>query len=221
MGSTATGKNTVGRPAGRDRERVRSDLLEAARQHFLKSEFKAVSLRQIAESAGVNPAMVNYYFGNKQGLYLAMVESLLAQLETSLEALGKNQSLTIADFSRSYTRILVENPWWPNFMIREVLFSEGKTRDAVMHRVATDFAPRLLASIQQDIAAGNYRQDLNPVMTVVSMMALTIFPFLTKPMLESMLQVKLDLQFAEKMAEHNIALFQHGVQNTGDNGGEP
>lgn len=221
MKGERSARKTVGRPAGRDSERVRSDLLEAARQHFLKSEFKAVSLRQIAESAGVNPAMVNYYFGSKQGLYIAMVEELMAQLEKSLEALGKGETLTIADFSRSYARILAENPWWPNFIIREVLFSEGETREVVLHRFAAAFAPRLLASIHQNIASGQYRQDLNPAMTVMSLMGLTIFPFLAKPILESVFPVKVDLEFADLLSQHNIALFQHGVLNPGDTGGEP
>ena len=90
---------------------MRSDLLEAARGHFLKNEFKAVSLRQIAETAGVNAAMVNYYFGGKEGLYLAMIEGLLEKLEKSLQAIGDSDALSVTDFSRSYSQVLLENPW--------------------------------------------------------------------------------------------------------------
>lgn len=219
MSSSETGRNAVGRPAGADGEKVRLDLLEAARQHFLKSEFKAVSLRQIAESAGVNPAMVNYYFGSKQGLYIAMVEDLVAKLEESVQALGEGHTLSVEDFSRTYTRLLVENPWWPNFIIREVLFSEGETREVMIQRFASAFAPRLLASINQDISNGHYREELNPALTMISMMGLTIFPFLAKPIMESVLNVTLDADFAEQLSEHNIALFQHGVLNPAGSGG--
>lgn len=216
MNSDVTQKNTVGRPAGRDGDRVRSDLLEAARSLFLKSEFKAVSLRQLAETAGVNAAMVNYYFGGKQGLYLAMIEELLSGLETSLSDIGNSETLTIADFSRSYSQVLLENPWWPNFLIREVLFGEGETRQAVMQRFASSFGPRLMGSIGKEIETGSYRQDLDPAMTMISLMGMTIFPFLTRPVLETVLNVRIDQNFVDKLATHNSKLFHEGVLASGN-----
>ena len=110
MNKAKTKTGNLGRPAGRDSEKVRQDLLQAARQHFLIRDFKAVSLRQVAETAGVNGAMVNYYFGGKQGLYLAMVDELFEALDRSLQVVANNSELTIADFSRGYSRILADNP---------------------------------------------------------------------------------------------------------------
>ncbi|MBL4819671.1 MAG: TetR/AcrR family transcriptional regulator, partial [Gammaproteobacteria bacterium] len=75
-GSGQSKGRTLGRPIGGDSEKVKQKLLDAARQLFISCEFKAVSVRQIAKSAGVNGAMVNYYFGGKRGLYLAMVEQV-------------------------------------------------------------------------------------------------------------------------------------------------
>ena len=68
-------------------------------------------MRQIAETAGVNAAMVNYYFGGKQGLYLAMIEVLLSGLEEKLKEIGSSEALSVADFSRSYSQVLLDNPW--------------------------------------------------------------------------------------------------------------
>jgi len=217
MNNPQQARNTVGRPAGKDNDKVRSELLNAARQHFIRSEFKAVSVRQIAETAGVNGAMVSYYFGNKLGLYLAMVEELLASLEASFGELGDAQELTLEDFSRNYSRILAENPWWPNFMVREVLFSEGETRDAVVALFASSFASRLLAKINQEIDSGHYRSDLNPALTMVSLMGMTVFPFLAKPIMQQVLNVELDGDAVEMLANHNINLFHHGVLQASSN----
>ena len=102
MKQSTTKSAALGRPSGRDSDKVRRDLLAAARDHFLKRDFKAVSLRQIASSAGVNGAMVNYYFGGKQGLYLAMVDEVFESLESKMAGLSGNAEFSIAGFSHSY-----------------------------------------------------------------------------------------------------------------------
>ncbi|NQV69237.1 MAG: TetR/AcrR family transcriptional regulator [Pseudohongiella sp.] len=213
MNQVKTKTGNLGRPVGRDSEKVREALLQAARKHFTAREFKAVSLRQIAATAGVNGAMVNYYFGGKQGLYMAMVDAMFASLQESLPQLSQNSAIAIEDFSRSYCKFLAENPWWPNFMVREVLFSENDTREAMIRKFSSSFAPRLMQSIQQEISAGNYRQDLNPGLALLSLMGMTIFPFLAKPMVEQMLKISIDADAAAALAAHNIQLFLAGVKN--------
>lgn len=208
----ATSKSTgPGRPAGGDSERVRRDLLGAARDHFLRRDFKAVSLREIASSAGVNGAMVNYYFGGKKGLYLAMVDDLFDSLDEKMRSLSDDSEFSIADFSRSYCLLLAENPWWPNFVAREILFSEGETREEVLQRFSKMIAPKLLQAIGHEVAEGNYRKDLSPELTIMSLMGMTIFPFLATPMVESVFGMKLDVAAASKLATHNINLFLNGV----------
>lgn len=206
-------KTGLGRPSRTDSERVRGDLLQAARSLFLANEFKAVSIRQIASAAGVNGAMVSYYFGGKQGLYLAMVEELLQSLQASLEELKPGARFTIEQFSSHYCALLAANPWWPNFMVREVLFSDGAIRSAVIEKMSTIFAPRLLQSIHQSIADKRFRQDLDPGMTLMSLMGMTIFPFIARPLLERTLNVSVDREFAAKLASHNTQLFLQGVRN--------
>ena len=211
MTAASSRAGTPGRPAGGDSDRVRADLLNAARTHFLTSEFKAVSLRNIAESAGVNAAMVNYYFGGKQGLYLAMVDELLQSIGASLAEINASGSLTITEFARRYSLLIAANPWWPNFMIREVLFSAGEMRAVILDKMKTMFAPSLLQLIRKEIDRGNYRANLNPQLALVSLMGMTIFPFLARPLLSQVLNMSLDESQAELLAGHNAQLFLQGV----------
>lgn len=210
-------RKNAGRPAGNEGEKVKADLMDAARRHFLQREFKAVSVREIAESAGVNGAMVNYYFGSKQGLYMAMVDELLNSLEASLAELGGDEALSVTEFSRAYTQVLLENPWWPNFLLREVLMKEGESRNAMVARFAGAFAPRLMASISYKIRDGQYRDDLDPGLTMLSMIALTVFPFLAKPVMETVLGREMNEEAAARLVEHNIALFHGGVLHAAAN----
>ena len=215
----AKGKGgSVGRPVGGDNEKVRADLLRVARDHFLKRDFKAVSLREIASSAGVNGAMVNYYFGGKKGLYMAMVDEVFESLQEQLKELDDNAEYSVADFSRSYSLLLAQNPWWPNFFVREILFSEGETRDEVVQRMSSLIAPKLLQSIHKEINNGHYRNELKPELTILSLMAMTIFPFLAAPMVERMLGVSIDEDMAATIASHNVDIFMHGVLAPEQNG---
>lgn len=213
MKQSTTKSAALGRPSGGDSEKVRRDLLEAARDHFLKRDFKAVSLRQIASSAGVNGAMVNYYFGGKQGLYLAMVEELFESLESKMAGLSDGAEFSIAGFSHSYCLLLAENPWWPNFVAREILFGEGETKDEVLQRFSKMIAPKLSHAISQEVERGNYRKDLSPELTIMSLLGMTIFPFLAAPMIERVFGTTLDESMANKLATHNVELFMNGVLN--------
>jgi len=188
-------------------------LLEAARDHFLKRDFKAVSLRQIASSAGVNGAMVNYYFGGKQGLYLAMVDEVFESLESKMAGLSDNAEFSITGFSHSYCLLLAENPWWPNFVAREILFGEGETKEEVLQRFSKMIAPKLSHAISQEVESGNYRKDLNPELTIMSLLGMIIFPFLAAPMIERVYGMTLDESMANKLSTHNVELFMNGVVN--------
>lgn len=200
-----------GRPTSNAGEDVRAELLKAARILFSSSNFKAVAVRQIAQLAGVNSAMVHYYFGDKRGLYLAMVEEVLAPMSAGLAALDKSHYQSIEEFIALYTHTLARNPWWPNFVVREVLYGEPEFRDLVVHRLKDYVAPRLLRVISNEIGDGHFRQDLDPGMVLLSLMGMTVFPFLAKPLIAGALDISVDENLADKLAAHTTQLFLRGV----------
>ncbi len=57
-----------------DRTDVRGDILTAARALFAERGFRGTTMRAVAEAAGVDVALVPYYFGNKDGLFAATLE---------------------------------------------------------------------------------------------------------------------------------------------------
>ncbi len=67
-------------------------LIKAAQKLFARMGFAGASVKQIADKAGVNVSLVSYYFGGKEGLYHAC-------LETQMEDLGKFFDQFIASFT--------------------------------------------------------------------------------------------------------------------------
>lgn len=204
-------KSKKGRPAGSHNESVRGLLLDAARKQFSMREFKAVSIKAIAQSAGVNGAMVHYYFGDKKGLYLAMVEQIFAPMLANLSELENSHYNSIEAFIKTYTRLLAENPWWPNFVVREVLFGDEEFRDLIINRIRDQLAPGLLKLIHEEREDGHFRADLDPRFALLSLMSMTVFPFLAKPLVESALHLSMDALAVEVLADHTCKLFLSGV----------
>jgi AcrR family transcriptional regulator len=63
---------------------TREALLEAATEVFAREGFHAVSLREIAQKAGANQALIGYHFRNKEGIYLAVFERMVEQMRKRL-----------------------------------------------------------------------------------------------------------------------------------------
>ena len=80
---------------------TREALLAAALDVFGRAGFDAASTRRIAAAAGVNQALIAYHFGGKQGLYLAVFESITEQASAQMQPLVESIDRRLADIHRS------------------------------------------------------------------------------------------------------------------------
>lgn len=92
--STVSAVSTVSTSPSRG-DQTREALVAAAMDIFGRDGFHAASTRAIARAAGANQALIGYHFGGKQGLYLAVFESILAQIKADVLplALGITEEL--------------------------------------------------------------------------------------------------------------------------------
>jgi AcrR family transcriptional regulator len=66
---------------------TRDALLDAAVLAFARVGFQSANLREIADAAGVNPALIGYHFRSKEGLYLAVFERMIGQMRLGFDPL--------------------------------------------------------------------------------------------------------------------------------------
>lgn len=78
---------------------TRDALIEAAISCFARDGFRAASLRRIAETAGVNQALIGYHFRSKEGLYLAVFAHIVMQIRQRLDPITEEiaKVLTLPD----------------------------------------------------------------------------------------------------------------------------
>jgi AcrR family transcriptional regulator len=105
----------------------RQRLLEAAGQVFAEKGFKAATVKAITDFAGANIAAVNYYFRDKEGLYMEAVKAACCGQaeEFPLPAwpAGTAPAVKLADFIRAEVHHLVDGrdrPWQRQLMMQEL-----------------------------------------------------------------------------------------------------
>src|SRR5690606_16653507 len=112
------------------RQRKRGDgstearILAAARNVFTRKGYAAARTRDIAEEAGINLALLNYYFRSKEKLFeQVMLENIQQFVKGIREALD-DESTSLQEktawFARNYTAMLLKNPDLPLFIISEL-----------------------------------------------------------------------------------------------------
>ncbi|MEY2159095.1 MULTISPECIES: TetR/AcrR family transcriptional regulator [unclassified Rhodanobacter] len=224
MGMTTPNKRSkagrrAGRPGGDDRD-LRQHLLDAAIAQFARVGIGATSLRAIATAAGVTPALLHYYFGDKERLVQALVDErllpTLAPLRARLERAGDDPSELIGTFARGIGEAVQRHPWLPALWVREVLCEGGALRE-VLFTQAVPGVPQLLARrFAAAQANGRLNAALDPRLLVVSLVGLTLFPAAGAPIWRRVFGA--EGLGPEVMIGHTLALLAHGVGAAGPGG---
>jgi AcrR family transcriptional regulator len=211
-------RRRAGRPPAGESVAAREALLAAAESLFIRYGFRAVSTRQLGQKAAVNPALIRYYFGGKLGLYRTMVEQAIAPVMDSLAtAQARPDEATLETLVGTYQRMLAAHPWLPGLLVREVLPPDGRFRASFRKIVAQRAAPMLRGFIAQSMRAGRMRRDLDPDLTLLSMLGMTVFPFIAYPLTREILGPYLaDDRRVEALVAHTARLLQQGVASPGD-----
>jgi TetR/AcrR family transcriptional regulator len=201
-----------GRPTTENAEDVREKLLEAARELFPRYGYRGVSSRQIGAAAGVNFAMIRYYFGGKPGLYREMLQGALQPASQTLDAMSAPHSgPQLAQTLENVTRVWAANPWVAGFVVREVLAPDGPMRAMFLREFPERLAPVVERMVEGEIAAGKLRADLDPRLLVLSIVSLAVFPFLALPLTSRVFGVRNDEEFVGRFLRHTADLLARGA----------
>lgn len=203
-----------GRPATGAARDVRRALLDAARDLLVEVGFDRATLKAIGERAGVNAAMIHYYFGSKEGLSRAVLHDAVGPLLDRLGAANASDAdgMSLADVLEAYVDTLAANPRFPQLVVREVLPENGRLRGMFVDELssrARELLPRIVAREQ---AAGRVRADLEPELVVVSLLSLAVFPFVAAPVLDRVLDISVDRPAdVERLKRQALDVLQRGL----------
>lgn len=202
-----------GRPAASDTDQ-RTRLLDAALRCFARTGISATTLRAIASEADVTPALVNYYFGNRERVVDAVIEErflpLLGGMRHAVETAGDDPARLIAGFIAAVGALVEAHPWFPALWVREVLSEGGALRTLLIERVGPMLPQQLARRFAAAQARGALNPDLDPRLLVVSLIGLTLFPIAGRPLWQGIFNTG-DLGF-DALQTHVLTLLHRGLE---------
>ncbi len=151
-------------PPSRQNDRNLSEckLLDAAQTVFMKLGFDASTTRMIAAQAGVNLALINKYFGNKEGLLLSLIERRKHQMMTC--SLGYDEQPDFVSEVRAFYDYLLNNHCALGGVMMKIVISKSLTDESfnaqVQERLAIENRP-LLERFGKFQKAGMIRADVD------------------------------------------------------------
>ena len=205
--STATGRvapsaRAIRTTAKQDMEPSTEERIkEAARKLFTQKGFAATRTRDIAEEAGLNLALLNYYFRSKQKLFDLIMGENFRQFIQGISVNFLDDKMTIDELVdrlvTAYIDFLTKFPDLPMFILNEIKGNPSK----LAAKIREEIAPARSQVFQQlHIAYQAGYISIDPFHFVANLVALTVFPFAARPLLQRVNNVS-DEQFAAFMQE--------------------
>ena len=157
-------------------------IIEAARTIFTQKGFSATRTRDIAEEAGINLALLNYYFRSKKNLFRIIIEEKFDELFGMIGPILSDANVSLEEkietLVSNYTDLLLANEDLPFFVL-----SELKSNEYILEKVKKNARMISQPVIENQLKERGFTiSTLNFVMNIVSM---TLFPFLSKPLFVS------------------------------------
>ncbi|MCX7978277.1 MAG: TetR family transcriptional regulator, partial [Bdellovibrionaceae bacterium] len=193
--------------------------LKAAVDLFGERGLDGVSLREVAERAGVNQALISYHFGGKEGLFFACIEDFnLGRIETLKGVLTEPQS---AEDLKLRLKIFLENvvhQCASDCRVARIILRELQTRrdnpeffkrmlDTVspLHKLLTEFLDRAKGK-------GLLKEDLDTEMAGTILLGILVHPHIS----EQMIRIKFgygieDPRFTEAYARTALSIILQGI----------
>ncbi|MBJ7553862.1 TetR/AcrR family transcriptional regulator [Marinomonas spartinae] len=195
-----------------DQESARQSLIDAARQSFAQEGFEKVSIRKIAQVAGVDAAMIRYYFGSKAGLFEATVQETLApviaQFQTTIDPQVPLNPLRLM---QAYYRMIAATPMLPK-LIQQVLNQQDSPEAfAILSASVDNIIKRSENWIKAFTQHNQINPNLNPDWIRLSFISLMVFPILAPKYIQNKLGVEVNEDWLMALAEHNQTLLEEGL----------
>jgi TetR/AcrR family transcriptional regulator len=170
-------------------ENTENQILIAARQVFILKGYEGARMQEIADQAGINKALLHYYFRSKEKLFDAIFSEIAANLFPAMKQvieaeLEMKEKITF--FVKMYLKTLLENPFIPAFVINTLNSNPDRFLNYIKK---AGINPMLLQKQIDEEAVLGLIRPIKAEHLLVNIISMCIFPFVARPIVQSMFEM--------------------------------
>jgi AcrR family transcriptional regulator len=163
---------------------TRDQIIAAAREVFVEKGLNGARMQEIADRAGINKALLHYYFTSKQMLFDQIFSEALSHFWPNV-ASQVTPDMTLKEMLRiavkAYIQLLCDRPFLPNFILNELYNNPDRLELLIRQAgLSTDY---ILKWIESEMDKGVIHR-MRPAEVVVNILSLCVFPFAARPLAE-------------------------------------
>ena len=177
-------------------------ILAAAKKVFITKGMYGARMQDIADEAGINKALLHYYFRSKEKLFEVIFLEAAQKLFPKINSIFESDIplfQKIENFAEEYITIMSENPYLPLFVLNEVSQDPEIFIQKMWGKQNLPKPKNFLDQIEKEVRKGTIKK-ISPLHLLINLISLSIFPFVAKPMIQFTLGLD-ELQFRNVMEQ--------------------
>jgi len=193
-------------------------ILCVAEKLFSLHGFEGTSVRDIAESADVNIAMISYYFGSKEKLMQSLFQDRMTDIKLKLEALLNDTSIEPIEKIKMVIDQYVDRVWekqqFFKLTIQEQIVGKNKVITKWLKEMKKQNVELIASIINEGQKKKIFKKGIDPILLVSTMTGTALQSFLNKDLyknihgLEDMSEEALKEELKEKTKTHIKSIFK-------------
>lgn len=177
-------------------------IFESATEVFINKGMDGARMQDIANHAGINKSLLHYYYRTKDQLFNAVFEKITGQMFKKFAPVF-DENLTLEEklrfFFREHITFLQNNPRLPGFLLNELNRNPSRIKKIIQGIDINIIWTTLETQHKEDLIKYNITRESIPQL-MTSIAAMSVFPFLAKPIVESLME-KMGYNFDEYIEE--------------------
>jgi TetR/AcrR family transcriptional regulator len=169
-----------------NKDNTEDKILEAAQTVFIQKGMDGARMQEIANEAGINKALLHYYFRTKQKLFEAIFTTVFNQIFPNIKSLifsEKPFEERLGTFVEKYIDLLLKNPFLPAFILKEINRDPDFLASIIKKQGINP--EEILQMIEREMEAETIIR-MDPRDLMVNILGLSIFPFAARPLMQMM-----------------------------------
>jgi len=164
-------------------------ILESARRVFHQKGFHGARMQEIADTAGINKALLHYYFRNKETLFEKVFNETFARIASKMNEIFLSEMTLMSKieiFVNFYINFISQHSYVVHFIINALHEKPERLRDIITKQNVTPelFLEQIRKQLKEEMGL-----DIDPLHVYVNILGLVIFPVVARPLIQSLFAI--------------------------------